>query len=349
MPSNRPRAEFEKAELVAVLSHYDLGGIERIDPLLKGSRKSPKLIITTDRGRYLLKRRAPGRDHVLKVAFSHAVQRYLAEGEFPLPRLQPTRDEGDTMLSWSDAIYEVFEYLPGGPFDATVEAACDAGRVLGLFHRLLEVYESDWEPSHTAYHNNNGVRTSLNGVPSAAGSNDSVAGHESELLSTVSRLFDVYDRAASVVDELGFAHWPPQIIHSDWHPGNMLFVNSRVSGVIDFDSLRRVPRVLDVANGALQFSILGGGSDPLQWPPAPDEARLRHFLLGYDETHALREEDVQALPYLMIEAVIAEAVLPIAATGSFGRMEGFRFLRMIERKAQWLLEHGQQAVVVPQR
>ena len=32
----------------------------------------------------------------------------------------------------------------------------------------------------------------------------------------------------------------------------------------------------------------------------------------------------------------AEAVLPIAATGSFGRIDGFPFLQMIDRKVKWI-------------
>jgi hypothetical protein len=45
---------------------------------------------------------------------------------------------------------------------------------------------------------------------------------------------------------------------------------------------------------------------------------------------------LRAIPHLMIEALIAEAVFPIAATGSFGKMEGQPFLRMVQRKTQWL-------------
>jgi hypothetical protein len=54
--------------------------------------------------------------------------------------------------------------------------------------------------------------------------------------------------------------------------------------------------------------------------------------------------ELQALPHLMIEALISEAVLPIAATGSFGRMQGFGFLRMVERKVRWLQLHASDIV-----
>jgi hypothetical protein len=46
-----------------------------------------------------------------------------------------------------------------------------------------------------------------------------------------------------------------------------------------------------------------------------------------------------AITDLMIESLIAEAVLPIAETGSFGHLTGFGVLKMVRRKAEWLAEH----------
>ena len=39
---------------------------------------------------------------------------------------------------------------------------------------------------------------------------------------------------------------------------------------------------------------------------------------------------------LMIEALIDEAVRPIAATGRFANVQGLHFLLMVERKVNWL-------------
>ena len=52
MTKHRSRAEFEPDELAAVLARYDLGAIQRIEPHLKGSRRSPKVLIAADRGRF---------------------------------------------------------------------------------------------------------------------------------------------------------------------------------------------------------------------------------------------------------------------------------------------------------
>src|SRR4029450_4380159 len=141
-----------------------------------------------------------------------------------------------------------------------------------------------------------------------------------------------YTAAATTVEKQGIDNRPKQIVHADWHPGNMLYRESHVVAVIDYDSARLLPRILDIANGALPFSIIGGDEDVNKWPDYVDESRFKRFLRGYDEVMLLSQAEIRAIPWLMIEALIAEAVFPIAATGTFGRMEGLSFLHMVQRK-----------------
>ena len=312
----------------------------RIDQHLRGSRRSPKVLVTTDQGRYLLKRRARGRDHPLKVTFAHGVQQHLAARDFPLPRLIPVKDGSDTMVMLDQQIYELFEYVTGDHYDKSAEATADAGRVLGLLHKCLSSYQFDWEPSSRGYHDISLVRTHLNDIPATVGKDDSVVGKESELLSTVTGLYDAYEAAAEQVSQGRYSALPHQIVHADWHPGNMLFRGGRVTAVIDYDSLRLQPAITDLANGMLQFSILGGPIDPREWPAELDEDRLSEFISGYEQEFPIEADLLGLLPSLMIEALIAEAVVTIAATGSFGRLEGFRFLKMILRKVRWLEQNG---------
>ena len=345
MPS-RLRADFTPDEMAAVLDRYDLGVIRDEEKQTRGSRRSPKVILTTDHGKYLLKRRARGRDHPLKVSYAHGVQQHLAERGFPLPRLVRSTVDDDTMVMLNGHLYEVFEYITGVPYDRSPEATHDSGRVLGLFHDIAVEYESDWEPSRRGYHNANVVRNHLNTIPPTMGKHDSVVGKETKLFTTVSVLYDSYETAAETIDDAGWSEWPVQTVHSDWHPGNMLFAKHRVVAVIDYDSLHLLPPITDLANGVLQFSILGGQMDPRLWPPGLDEERFVQFLRGYDEESDIPPDQLQALPALMIQALIAEAVAPIAATGSFGQLEGFRFLQMICRKVQWLEENGERLMTL---
>lgn len=327
------REKFGPEELPIVLSHYDIGVIDSITEFPRGSRKAPKLLIVSEQGKFLLKRRARGKDDPFKVAFCHALQLHLAAKQFPLPHLVGTKKENNSMLQWRGAVYELFEYIPGQSYPQTLEATFDGGRVLGLYHKLLENFKSDWQPPTGSYHMAPSVQTGLRAIPDIlARSGQDVA----DLAPMLDFLLRSYQHAAEIVDALGLDKWPRQIVHADWHPGNMLYRDNHVVAVIDYDSARLLPRVVDIANGALQFSIIGGDEDVTRWPDYLDESRFKRFLRGYDEVMLLSQAEIRALPWLMIEALTAEAVFPIAATGTFGRLEGLAFLQMVQRKVVWL-------------
>jgi homoserine kinase type II len=157
-----------------------------------------------------------------------------------------------------------------------------------------------------------------------------------------------YDACVHHVHNAGLPDWPKQIVHSDWHPGNMLYRGSRVMGVIDYDTARRYQRIIDTANGALQFSMVGGGEDPSTWPDRLDTRRFKTFLEGYEGVPhcVLSKAEIRVVPELMIEALIAESVIPIANTGKFATLEGGAFIRMLERKVRWLQENRDKLVAL---
>ena len=324
------RERFSADELAIVLSHFDIGVIESVVEYPRGSRKAPKLVLVSDQGKYLLKRRARGRDDGHKVAFCHALQLHLAAKQFPLPHLIGTRRENNSMLQWRGAIYELFEYIPGQSYSQTLEATFESGRALSLYHKLLENFHSEWAPPTGSYHMAPSVESGLRAIPNTL----RAVGEDVQKVCTY--LLDSYRHAAEMVDQVGIESWPKQIAHGDWHPGNMLFRENRVVAVIDYDSARLLPRIVDIANGALQFSIIGGDEDVTKWPDHTDETRYKRFLRGYDEVVLLSEGEIATVPWLMIEALIAEAVFPVAATGQFGRMDGWAFLNMVARKVAWL-------------
>ena len=336
--SERERLSAE--ELAIVLSHYDIGIIETIKEYTRGSRKAPKLLLRSERGEFLLKRRARGKDDPFKVAFSHALQLYLAAKQFPLPHLVGTRNDNNSMLQWGGAVYELFEYIHGTGYDSSLEATYESGKILALYHKLLRDYTPEYDPPVGSYHNSKAISGSLDQIPMTLSRGDVAAKvSPDQVTKTVYYLRDQYVEAAAKVDAAGLPQWPLQIVHCDWHPGNMLFRNHRVVAVIDYDAARLQQRIIDLANGVLQFSILGGSDDPALWPDYPDESRFKRFIRGYDAVDVVSMAELQIIPWLMIEAMVAESALPIAATGSFGRIEGYGFLQMIERKVRWVRTH----------
>jgi len=328
---------FSAKELAICLSHYDLGIITNIQEFARGSRRAPKVVIDCEQGRFLFKRRAKGKDDLAKVAFTHQIQLTLASQNFPLPHLLGTRDDNNSMLVWQSEIYEMFEYIEGGGYDASLDATFHSGRILGLYHKLLQDFRSDYQPPFGSYHNakaiQQAVRNTVTSLPMESRPPVEV------LTSTIDLVEKAYRTCAQKAEEFGLNEWQAQIVHGDWHPGNMLFKKGHVVAVIDYDAARLQQRVIDLANGALQFSILGGAEDPTKWPDYLDRTRFKRFMRGYDSVNVVSVAELKAVPFLMCEAMIAEAVLPIAATGSFGRLDGFDFLQMVERKIKWILGH----------
>lgn len=373
-------------EIARVLSHYDIGTIDKVARYLRGSRKAPKLRINATVGgqtrRYLLKRRAQGRHHPDHVAFCQEVQLHLAGFEFPLPALIGTREDNNSMLQLDGHIYELFEYVPGDPYDQSVSATRDAGLHLGRFHRILGTFHSHFEPPRGSYHAARSVLRALRALPEAAsrmmagppastgnpgtpgepgepgepgtpGAHDALAWTVDRLRTLIEAVQETYADAAEAVEARGYADLPRGVVHSDWHPGNMRFTaasdgeqasghaGQRVAAVLDYDAARIQPRVIDIANGVLQFSMLGGGDNADHWPDRLDGARLSAFLAGY-ATQAptpLSDDESAMLVPLMIEALVAEAVVPIVHEGAFGPMHGLPFLAMVQRKTAWLHQH----------
>ncbi len=336
-------------ELAIVLSHYDLGVLTNIQEFPRGSRRAPKLLIRTKDAVYLLKRRAVGKDEPFKVAFCHALQNYLAEKQFPLPHLIGTKKDNNSMLQYKGNIYEIFEYISGTGYNNSLEATQDSGKILALFHKIVKDYQPEYEPPTGSYHSARSVQMAFGQLPKTLEQFEPLRDDQDymdEVRKTNAFLQNAYNEAAMKANDLGLADWPMQICHSDWHPGNMLFRKTRVVAVIDYDASRLCQRILDVANGALQMSIIGGGDDAAHWPEYVDESRFKRFLRGYDSVNVLSKNELRTIPYLMIEALIAESVVPIAQTGSFARIDGYGFLKMIERKIKWVTENYERLVRV---
>ena len=332
-------ARFDAPELAVVLSHYDLGVIESVTDFPRGSRRSPKVGVVAERGKFLLKRRAVTRAHPERVRFIHKLQQRLAGAGFPVAKLIPTRDGRYTFVQVRDHIYELFEFVAGQPYRHTPAETRAAGLLLAKFHQVAEGIEHGASAiTRGDYHDAAAIRTGLCAIGSTLSSHDSFTGDQAELASLVQFLLEQYDRAAEAANRLNLASFPERIIHSDWHPGNLLFRKDEVAAVVDYDSVRLARRVIDAANGALQFSMIAGG-DPATWPDNLDEERYGAFLAGYESLLPLSAEERACIPPLMSEALITECVPPITETGSVGQYAGFRILLMIRRKLRWIEEN----------
>ncbi len=243
------------------------------------------------------------------------------------------------MLILNNYIYELFEFVSGKRYDTSPETTAEVGRQLAMFHSDLVDFTGFTDSVRVTFHDSSNVRKHLKTIES-----DRRHSRNIELLETVDSLMSLYNRCSTNVNSLGYDNWPRQVIHGDWHPGNMLFAKNKLTAVLDFDSVKMAPTVIDLANGMLQFSIVGDRPNPADWPDYLNHEKLIQFLNGYREVIKVDQNQIIALFDLMIETMIAETVLPVATTGSFGNLSGEGFLKMIRRKAQWIANNHKDLV-----
>jgi len=328
----RASANLKTEDLDRALSYYDIGQFDRAESLKAGNSHAPKRIIHTDHGRFLLKRRAKGKDDAYHVAFAHAVQLHLEKKGYPVPGIVTTAKQHDTALSLDGFVYELFHFISGQRYDGSIDEVADTGRKLAMFHQYLTDFASSLKPIRRTFHDSPSVRRHLKILGSQPGSRH----HDKNMRQIAHELTVHYNHASTRINQLGFDSWEKKIVHGDWHPGNMLFSSQKVVAVFDFDSVKVAPSVTDLANATLQFSIISGDPTPAKWPDRLDLDKFANFVAGYKDVASLTEDMLQSLLDEMIETMIAEAVLPIATTGFFGHLSGLEFLEMIRRKCNWI-------------
>jgi len=341
-----PPDNFSAAEVAVVLSQFDLGVIVNAEVFARGSARAPKMLLTAERGAFLLKRRAAGKNDPHVVAFSHGLQLHLAKKNFPLPHLVGTRGENNSMVQHEEALYELFEFIPGTSFDYSKEQTFQSGRTLALFHKLTKDYQADWRPPEGGnYHANPAIMPAFERLvghledPAIAPPAERPAAQDH-----LKRLFQAYQTAAEKVNALGLPAWPIGLVHADFHPGNCLYHNQHVVAVLDFDGCRMQQRILDTANAALQFSIRLGAGDPRTWKVNLHATRLHAFITGYESLVLLTEAEIQALPWLMIESMTCEVILGIRNHGAMAGYNAPVWLAMLDAKVSWVLQHVEQLI-----
>lgn len=323
-------------EANVILSRYDIGTISSIRSYPKGSSRAPKAKIESDQGVFLLKRRAPGRDDPRRIRFEHAVHEKLMTTEYPVAEIMRSRRSSSTAIRDVQGIYELFRFIEAQRCQGSSAELEACGRSLAIFHEVLMEFEYSI-PAIRGFH--------------AVSNLDSHIDKYSKQLSRKNRLAcqdisECYGRAAQSVESLGWSKWSTTIVHGDWHPGNVLFgEQSDVRVVLDFDNVRREPRIVDIAYGILNFGRHVAGlhkPDRSIWPVELHESSIRSFARGYASasTVPLSATELGALPGLMTEAIAMETIPSLLREGSFGGHSVTEFLPLVMDSIKRMLSNS---------
>jgi homoserine kinase type II len=274
-----------------LLRRYGLGAPLEVQPAGAGLLNQ-NLIASTAGGTYFLK----GYRYVepAPLAREHRVIAFSAGAGLPavVPLSAPA---GQTFLRVGGRLWAVFPRMEDRQVDAAGLSPAHAGamgRALGRVHAALAQFppaEATRYPPRLVWDSAR-AGAEMREYEEAITRFPALTPFDQHALSSFA-----YRRtllAAGVPPRSAFAGLPEQMLHGDFHEGNLFFgPDGEVSGIIDWELASVGPRALEIIR-ALDVSLRATGD-------APDAvARRRAFLHGYTAEAPLTRDECLAMPEL---------------------------------------------------
>ena len=341
-----------------ISQYYDLGtliSVERNKTGYVNISYDIEMLRGEERKQYILRCYREGA-HENKIKFEHALMKELLVRGFDLaPSIVVTKD-GSTYArvpekfeegNWATCI-AVFSYLLGedryswhAPL-CTSEELTSAAEVLALYHNTIFGWEGagNWKEP-----------TIIEQIPLmvkqwqayAKNAGNSVfdlyfVEHSDYLLETLKESMQYPTRA--VYDAL-----PHLAIHGDYHPGNLKFLNRKISGLFDFDWAKMDARCFDVGLAITYFCSAWEGSEDGNLLLE----RVISFLDSYQKIEAedrqelgpLTSPELESLPHMIFasNAYVLDWTIGEFYTTHPDAEEYVRYLQHGVRLMKWLGEN----------
>jgi len=304
------------SQLSDILSeHYEIGELVNCEQLHLGYVNVSYIIETAlagKRTRYFLRRYRTGIKKE-EIEFEHAVINHLVKKDFGLVARVINTKEGRTFVEQpagenDKVFYALFDFLPGEDRYTWVNPTCtdkeleDAASILARFHHAV----SDLSPVGKRYE-----PPIINLLPQIAANvkrRSNKAGDtvfDSCLLENLGLILKAIERALCAIDRDECKEIVRQVIHCDYHPGNLKFQDSEITGLFDFDWSKVDARCFDVALAITYFCTAWGERDGKlelnkvgtflnSYQSALESARSRAQGIG-----PLSETELELLPHMI--------------------------------------------------
>lgn len=238
--------------------------LERLD-----SERDDSFHVTAGEHEFVLKVAHPADDRIF-VNLQTAAMSFAAELEprLPLQRVLLTLG-GEVEPVVGGRVARLLTWLPGHPLDSHAGTRM-LGETLGMLNAALSTFD------HPAAH-----RDFVWDVARL----DLVRGlHEQFPHPEVARAFELWD-------QLDLGGLPRQVVHNDFHPGNVLSDGDRLTGILDFGDTVFTARVVDLAVALCYF-----GFD-------------NEFIDGFQAAVPLNDDEWAALPVLVAARYVQRILL----------------------------------------
>lgn len=247
--------EQSAAALLASVYGIDGASLERLD-----TERDDSFRVTTANAQYVLKVANPAED-ALDINLQTAALGYASEERLlPLQRIALSL-EAELEPIVDGRVVRLLTWLPGAPGPVADHAMLGRlGETLGLLNRALSTF--DHPAAHRCF------EWDVLQLPLLR-----------PLLAEFA--FDEVEAAFAWFGRLALDDLPRQVIHNDFHPGNVLTDGHEVTGVLDFGDVIHTARVVDLAVAQCYF----GRGDAL--------------VAGFESVVPLRDEEHAVLPGLI--------------------------------------------------
>jgi Ser/Thr protein kinase RdoA (MazF antagonist) len=306
--------------------HYALGRVDRPEPL-PGShqRRHRKLLVNTAVGKFVAKtyKRDP---YILDaLRFQHRLSDHLLKHGLPVAKIHPAAN-GKRIVEVDDWALELQEFVEGAPMEVSKETLIISGQALGRFHEVCRAFPRPdrdtlmWRFSEVPREVFAGLyqRAREEGDP--------------EVVDSQCNTIALFLREAA--GELSVAKrdvFETGLIHGDWHGGNLLFRDGRLTGILDLEFAGDGCYLEDLAYAVSNLCIRTTDR------PERLERRTRHLLHSYQHHRTLSIFEEIALYYAVgIKHVMTVAYQLPQLGGRVGGLSAPEWMGRLAFQCGWL-------------
>ena len=317
---------FDSSQTPELLAGWMLGQINSVRAHDAGSSGAKKFVVDSAEGRFLLKGRPSGALSPERLELMRQITANCVEARVPVADLRPQAD-GQRHVGWGGFVWELQSWVSGRDGRRSSNDAISSGIALAMFHRATRHLQA---PVIKGYHQ----RQDLEKIARLALS------HAPHAESALCELVTLAKVARTKVQDRGIEVHRQQALHGDWHPRNLRFNAQRqVCGILDLDAARTDAVVTELATAVLHISLRRSRDTPIEHWPAGLRYKAGQGLTSAWRSRIGREPDLGTwgmLPWVMIEGLAFETILPIAARGEVSGIEPGAWIRAGAKTAEWI-------------
>lgn len=295
-------------------------------------RRHRKMVVLTDAGKFLVK--TYHRDPVVldNLRFQHNLSNHLVKNGLPVAEIKRARN-GKGIVEIDNWAMELQQFVEGEPMEVTTPTLITSSRVLGEFHQVcrgVPVPPRDarkWRFSEVP-------RDSLQKFLQVARK----SGDGRQLDAYANQISVFLHDAGEVLSKEKRDTFETGLIHGDWHGGNLLYVDEKLTGILDLEFAGDGCYLEDIAYAISNLCIRTTLSEEKM------AHRVNVLLDNYQFSRTLTYNELVALFYAVgVKHVTTVAYQAPQMGGTVAGYTPAQWLFRLAVQCRWLAEQSRRA------